>query len=391
MVETLPLADRDIVCFANDWTGDPLSKQHIMRRLAHANRVLWVNSLGNRRPSATARDVRRVFGKAWAFLKGLRQVEPNLHVLAPLAIPSYGSAAVATVNRALVRSEVRAAMASLRMRRPVLYTFVPASAWVVGALDETVVVYHVADEYSAFNGAGEAIATLDRRLCRSADLVIACSQPLLIAKRPLSRRAILVRHGVDHSHFARALEPSMPIPDDVASLPRPILGFHGLIAEWVDLDLVRAVADAFPRGSVVLIGDLTRDSTPLTGARNVHLLGRRPYASLPGYCKAFDVALLPFAPGPLTEAANPLKLREYLAAGLPVVATSITEARALEARGVRVADSTRGAQGFIDAIVAELAASGPRIERSRAVAGETWDAKVAEIAQAIAALPDRPA
>src|SRR5579871_1617498 len=96
------LRGRDLVCFANDWDGDPLSKKHIMRRFAEDNRVLWVESLGNRAPRANARDLSRVVGKLKKFAGGLRQVERNLWVLTPIAVPAYGSRAVARANAALV-------------------------------------------------------------------------------------------------------------------------------------------------------------------------------------------------------------------------------------------------------------------------------------------------
>jgi glycosyltransferase involved in cell wall biosynthesis len=331
----------DIVCFANDWSGDPLSKKHVMRRLARRNRVLWVNSLGNRSPRATARDLKRVFDKLQRFAGGLFEVEPNIHVLSPLAVPNYRSPLMRRINRVVVGSTVRGAMRRLVFRRPLVYTFVPASAWVAGELGAERVVYHCVDEFSEFAGAGPEIAALEEELIRASDLVITCSQPLHARKAELNPKTVLVRHGVEHAHFARALDGATEIPDDVARLPRPRIGFYGLVAEWVDLEAIDRCAAAFPDGAVIVIGAVNnadRDGLARLHARpNVHLLGRRPYDALPGYCKAFDVALLPFVRNRLTENANPLKLREYLAAGLPVVASDIPEARALGQSGVYLA------------------------------------------------------
>src|SRR5262245_12578239 len=100
------LEKRDIVCFANDWTGDPLSKKHVMRRLARRNRVLWVNSLGNRAPRASAHDLRRMFDKLQRFAGGLHQVEPNIHVVSPLAVPSYRSPFLRRINALMVGAVV---------------------------------------------------------------------------------------------------------------------------------------------------------------------------------------------------------------------------------------------------------------------------------------------
>jgi glycosyltransferase involved in cell wall biosynthesis len=381
------LRGRDIICFANDWSGDPLSKKHVMRRLARHNRVLWVNSLGNRAPRASARDLGRIVGKLYSFARQLDgklvEVERNIHVLAPLALPSYRSTLARKINERVVTATVRAAMRRLRFRDPILYTFVPASAWVVGRLGETRVVYHCVDEYAQFAGAGPEIAALEAELIGKSDLVIACSTPLQRRKAGLNPRTVLVRHGVEHEHFAAALDPATEIPAELRVLPRPILGFYGLVAEWVDLAALKKVAQAYAHGSVVIIGEHNNADrnliVQLHNMPNVHLLGRRPYAALPGYCKAFDVALLPFVKNELTENANPLKLREYLAAGLPVVATDIPEAVAVAERGVHLADS---ADAFVTRVGEALAAgAGPDRARSLAMKRESWDEKVAQIEQ----------
>jgi glycosyltransferase involved in cell wall biosynthesis len=374
------LEGRDIVCFANDWWGDPLSKKHIMRRLARRNRVLWVNSLGNRAPRASAHDLGRALDKLGQFADGLQTVEPNVHVLSPLAVPSYRSRLVRRLNEAMVGRAVRGAMRRLGFRRPLVYTFVPASAWVAHRLDGVRLIYHCVDEFSAFDGAGPEIARLEAELIVASDLVITCSQPLCDAKSRLNRNTVLVRHGVEHAHFARALDAATPIPDELAKLPQPRFGFYGLIAEWVDLEAVRQIAAAFPAASVVLLGAVNHaDAAALARLRaldNVHLLGRRPYASLPGYCRGLDVALLPFVKNELTEKANPLKLREYLAAGLPVVATDIPEAAALVDRGVYLADRP---EAFVARAREALLQAGPSRVRSQAMVNESWDAKVEEI------------
>jgi glycosyltransferase involved in cell wall biosynthesis len=375
------LEGRDIVCFANDWSGDPLSKKHVMRRLARSNRVLWVDSLGNRAPRANARDFRRIITKLQKFTSGLRPVEPNIHVLTPLAIPAYGAEWVKRVNAALVGATVRAAMRRLGFERPILYTFVPASAWVASELGAERVVYHCVDEYAAFDGAGLEIARLEEELIRKSDLVITCSEPLQRTKAALHPRTVLVRHGVEHDRFAKALDEKTRVPEELEALPRPRFGFYGLIAEWVDLEAMEAVARAFPDGSVALVGAVNgarhEALARLSSLPNVRLFGRRPYVELPGFCKGLDVALLPFVKSTLTENANPLKLREYLAAGLPVVSSDLPEARALVERGVYLAE---GGEGFVEACRRALAdGGGPSAARSAAMADESWDAKVNEI------------
>ncbi|HET6437317.1 MAG TPA: glycosyltransferase [Anaeromyxobacter sp.] len=374
------LRGRDIVCFSNDWDGDPLSKTHIMRILARENRVLWVNSIGNRAPRATAADARRALKKLADAARGLFQPEPNLHVLAPLYLPAYGSEAVRLANRHLLRFQVIAAMRRLGMRRPISWSFLPSAATVAGRLGEDLVVYQVVDEFSAFSDASSHVAELERRLLRRADLVIASSERLLAAKRLENPRTVLVRHGVDHAHFARALDPTLPVPEPLRRLPRPVIGFFGLLADWIDLPLVRRVADAHPRASVALLGKVVTSLAPLEGARNVHLFGRRPYAELPAWCRGFEVALTPFRVNELALAANPLKAREYVAAGLPNVCTDLPELRHVP--GCTVA---RTPEEFVAAVGAALCAGGPDPARSALVKGEAWEARVEEIRAHLAA------
>jgi glycosyltransferase involved in cell wall biosynthesis len=383
------LSGRDLVVFANDWGNDPMSKKHLVRRLARRNRVLWVESLGNRPPRLAARrDLRRLVGKLTAcagdLVRPLRQPEPGIWLLTPLAVPRYGDPIVDRVNRLLVGAQVRSAMRRLGFKRPITYTFVPASVWACGELGEERLVYHCVDDFGAFEGAGRAIVRYEEELCRRADAVIACSQPLFETRRRWNANTCLIRHGVEHHHFARALDPALAEPADLARIPHPRIGFHGLIAEWVDLRLLRRVADAMPDAHIVLIGQANRALGELAGAPNMHHLGRKPYAELPAYCRGLDVAVLPFVPGPLTAASNPLKLREYLSAGLPVVATDIAETRALAPAGIRVAQDDAE---FLAHLREALLAPGPDAARSARMAGETWDAKAIEVARVLAGSP----
>ena len=370
------LRGRDIVCFSNDWHGDPLSKTHLMRILARDNRVLWVNSLGLRAPTASKADFARLVDKLARAAGGLREVEKNLHVLSPLAIPAYVSRLARAANGELLRAQLKFAMRRLGFRRPLSWSFLPSAAPVAGRLGEERVIYHCVDEFSAFTGNEKhAILELEERLCRRADLVIASAERLVAAKRGWNPATVLVRHGVDHTHFARALAPETKVAPELEHLSRPVLGFFGLIADWVDLKLLRAVADRMPEATLVLVGKAATSLAPLDGARNVLVLGRRPYESLPSLCKGFDVALMPFVVNELTLASNPLKVREYLAAGLPVVSTPIPEVQSVGL--CRIAD---GADAWVAAIRAQLAEGcGPSRARSQAIAHESWEARVDEI------------
>lgn len=391
------IKDQDILCFANDWDSDPLSKKHVMTRLARHNRVLWVNSLGCRNPTASARDVRRAVKKLGDFFQGRRRVTENLWVTSPLVVPFHGNAAARRLNRRWLAATLRLTLRRLGMRRPITWSFLPSSADVVGSLGERLVVYQCVDEYSRFTGADRAaISGMEARLCQRSDVVLVSAQTLLETKRRWNPETHLVTHGVEVEHFRRALDPAAPVPGDLGRsltrvgdrVDRPVVGFFGLIADWVDLDLVAHLARSRPRWTFALVGKADTDVSALEALPNVRLLGQKPYDDLPGYCKGFDAGILPFRINELTLAANPLKLREYLAAGLPVVATAIPEAERL-APWVRVGRSPEGFLAELDAVL-EGGAARPRAEVSAAMETESWDHKVEEMTRLVAPLLEEP-
>jgi len=369
------LRGRDVLCFSHDWSGDPLSKTHLMRILARDNRVLWVNSIGYRAPTASKADITRAFKKLKAATTPLSEPERNIFVLNPIAVPVYGRPRIRDFNRRLLRFQVKRAMRQLGFQRPINFVFNPAAAVVAGALGEEQILYYCVDEYTEFSGVSStSLAELEQQLLRQSDLVIVSADRLYRSKVKTNPRTVLIRHGVDFDHFRKALEPETIVPEEIRDLPRPVIGFFGLIADWVDLELMAAVAKRYPDGSMVLLGKSTTDTSVLEQVPNVHLLGRKPYASLPAYCKGFDVALMPFRINELTLNANPLKVREYLAAGLPVVSTAIPEVEVLGLCRIGHDEAS-----FIREVELALQDPGASVARSELIRSESWGARVDEL------------
>ncbi|HEY7517076.1 MAG TPA: glycosyltransferase [Methylomirabilota bacterium] len=376
------IRNESIVCFAHDWVGDPTSKTHIMRILSEKNRILWVNSIGMRRPAVSGRDARRLLAKLGQLTRGLVRVNANLHVVSPLAVPLPGVPGMDRLNATLVAGSIRHFARRAGLTRPILWTFLPNTVGLVGRLGESRVIYHCVDEYSAFAGVPrDALRRMEQALVRRADLVLASSETLAAERRSLNPRTHFVSHGVDVAHFAQALDATLAPPADAGDLPRPVVGFFGLIAEWIDLELLAEIARRRPSWTVVMIGKATVDTAPLRALPNVRLLGQKPYAMLPAYCRAFDVGLIPFRVDALTVRANPLKLREYLAAGLPVVSSDLPEVR----KYAGLARLATGVDEFVAAIEAALADRGETAARSRlaAMAHESWEARVEQISELI--------
>jgi glycosyltransferase involved in cell wall biosynthesis len=387
------IRNRIIVCIASRWDFDPTSKHQVMRILARENQIVWVNHHGTRRPRATAADIGASLSTLGRALRGVRTVGPNMVHVTPLVVPGIHHGRLPSVNRRLLVTQIRRALRAIRGRgrRPIqLWTYAPDVWFVAGALGEERVVYCCVDEYSEFEGVNRsAVQAAERRLIERADVVITTSAALYESKRRLHPNTHLVRHGVDVAHFARALDDSLPEPADLAAIRRPILGFFGLIHHWIDCDLIVRVARQRPNLSFVLIGSNRSGHPGLTETPNIHLLGRREYARLPAYCKAFDAALLPFVCNRMTLNINPIKLREYLAAGLPVVSTPLPEAARYQPH-VQIA---RDPDDFARACDAAITHSSPkeRRQRARCVADETWEAVVEKLSRLVTDPSGRPA
>jgi len=398
------ISNRTILCFASGYDAPPTSKHHVMHVLAEKNVVLWVNYHASRAPTARSSDLAHMARKLTQVCAGLKSPRKNLYVLTPLVVPLPASSWAKRLNRTLLVHQIRRALRKVGVGAVQIWSFTPDISYLLGRFHEEKVLYYCVDEHAAFSGYDRRqVARDEADLCRRANLVVTTSATLLEAKQRLNPNTILVPHGVDYDHFSKALSNHTPDPPDIAGIPRPRLGFFGLIRDWLDLDLLAEVARRRPDWHIVMIGDSTMNLSPYRPLPNLHFLGRKPYEDLPAYCRAFDVGLIPFKLNELTRAANPIKLREYLAAGLPVVSTPLPEATSY-GNLVRTAE---GPCDFMQAIEAELslllpcavrcaadAAQAPVAARdtlasearSAAVKNETWPARLACIFQRLSGI-----
>jgi len=372
------------VCFAaQDWWyhSRAHSEVQLMLRLARTHPVLLVNSIGMRvpLPGRATQPVRRLARKLRSVARGLHRPGPErLWVFSPLSLPVPGRAGLAALSAAAVRAQVRLAMHRLGIAEPVLVVTIPTAWDVVAPMPRRALLYNRADRHSALPGIDvAAITRRERALLRRADAVLYASRHLLEAEAGLcGGQAVFLDHGVDLDHFVP--EPPGGEPPDLAAIPRPRVGFFGGIDDYtVDVDLLERVARDLPEAHLVLIGDSTVPLDRLTAHPNVHHLGPRPYRDIPRYGHGFDVALMPWVQNPWIEAANPIKLKEYLALGLPVVSTDFPEVH----RYRHVVAVTGSPAAFVEAVRAGIAGAGPATpaERRAAVADASWDARARDL------------
>ncbi len=372
-----------IVAFAKDWHEDPTSNHHVLRELAKTRRVLWLNSLATRTPQlGSARDLGKIRRKMTEFARGPVNVENDLWVFSPLVIPLPHNPAARAVNRQVLRGTIRVLRLRLGIDRFHLWTFLPSTGDYVGTLGEELSVYYCVDEWSMFSYLDRAATVAaEERLLERVDATFAINEALAEAKRVRCASTFVSPHGVDHGLFARALESSTIVPADLAALPRPRIGFYGTLRDWVDFELIAAVAKARPQWTFALIGQQLTDTSAVAGLPNVHLLGQRRHDELPGYCKGFDVGIIPYKIDERMTYVNPLKMREYLSAGLPVVSTAVPEVT----RYAELVQIAATPAEWIAAIERALASDSipSRAARTAAMTTETWSARVAQVATTI--------
>jgi glycosyltransferase involved in cell wall biosynthesis len=204
--------------------------------------------------------------------------------------------------------------------------------------------------------------------------VVTTSRTLCEARSAYNPNTHWIPNGVELEHFAAAQPPRLAA--DIVRLPRPVVGFVGGLSSWVDVPLLADLARSRPDWSLALVGPGGTDLAPLRGLPNVHLLGPRPYRDLPAYLAGMDVGLIPFVQDEVTRNADPIKVYEYLAAGLPVVATDLPALRRLGDL-VRLADSPARFQGQVEAALAE-GREARRAERQAEAARHTWHSRFTE-------------
>jgi len=331
-----PQKQRDVVLLSTaDW-DHPFwtNKQHVARSLAQlGHRVLYVESVGLRPPRLDAQDLRRVFRRLRRGLQPPRRVEPLLWVWSPLLIPAPRTALQRSLNRLVFAGLLALWRRRLGLRADLLWTYNPLTAQLLPLQPSGYrqLVYHCVDDLAAQPCMPVAlIQREEERLCRACDQVFVTSLELLHTRSCFNPHTRYDPNVADVAHFARARDRSGPVPMDLLHLPvGPRLGFVGAVSGYkLDLKLLARLARHRPDVQLVLIGrvgegDPGTDLQLVRGLANVHLLGPRPYERLPDYLRGFDLALLPCPNNAYTRSMFPMKFFEYVAAGVPVVATAL--------------------------------------------------------------------
>jgi glycosyltransferase involved in cell wall biosynthesis len=377
-----------LICLSTaDWDA-PLwtNKQHLMQRLAGLGaKIVYIDSLGLRTPTVSSQDTSRIVRRLKAWRPFARPVARGILRDSPLVLPFHGNAAAVRLNRQLLRFRVRRNEARFRLRRPLMWTYTPTAVDVYDPKRHAGLVYHCVDDLAAYPGVDrEAFEANERRLVELATVCIASSRPLEQHLRDLGAREVVYwPNPADTAAYSAARR--APRAGE-----RPVIGFIGAVAEHkVDVELIRAVADLRPDWDWRLVGPvglgiagstLDTESFP----PNVQFTGARHRDELPTVVAEFDVAAVPYAINDYTRGVFPMKVFEYLAAGVPVVSTPLPS---LVGEVEQVAFASDAA-AWVAAIEGALHEDAPELRdaRSQYASQHSWEHRAEEAGALVARL-----
>ncbi|HEX7087743.1 MAG TPA: glycosyltransferase family 1 protein [Vicinamibacterales bacterium] len=346
----------DLICLSHlRWRFVFQRPQHLMTRAARTRRVFFVEE-----PVESGGTPRLV----------IERDASGVYVAVPHLPPDVASESRARIQRAMLERLI----ADAGIANGVFWYWTPMALPFTRGFDPIAVVFDCMDHLAGFAYAPRELVDLERDLLSRADLVFTGGRSLYESRRDQHPDVHLFPSSVDVAHFARA-RTGLPEPADQQRIPRPRLGYCGVIDERMDLELIDGLAARRPDWQIVLVGPTAKiDPAQLRRRPNVHLPGQRAYAELPAYLGGWDVALLPFAHNDATRFISPTKTPEYLAAGRPVVSTSIRDVVSPygELGLVRIADTV---DAFTAAVEVALAGPAPdwlaRVDAF--ISGLSWD------------------
>lgn len=357
--------------------------------------TLWINSIGMRMPVPGRTEVawNRYARKLTSMARGLRRdPETGMWVYTPLFVPKYSPRAI-EFNGKLLAWQIALLRRRLGMKHASAVVSMPTMGPAVERLRWTRTIFERCDDFSAMPGADSAtIAPLERRLVTGCDVVVYVNEGLMDRERGLSAQAELLGHGVDFDRFASERPAGRPPdglpPTPLRGLPRPIIGFYGGMDDYrMDRELLIKIArDAASRGgSLVLIGPAQMDLTPIVAEPNVRHIGQMPPDELPAYAAHFDVGIIPFLANEFNRCCNPIKIKEYLAVGFPIVATDLPSF----APYADLIEQAETHDEFLRAIGRALDDDSPdrSLARRAVVEGDSWDRVADRIALLLGSPP----
>ena len=372
-----------LICFGGeDWWYH--NRGHIdiqlMRRFARTGKVLYVNSIVMQKPKFRSRTgggkrfLHKLLRKSKSILKGLRKSEEGFWVYSPFSLPVHHIRWARRWNRLLLKLQLWIVMKRLGIVKPVVWVACPAACDIAIRMKKAKLVYQRTDRFEEYPDVdADVVRQYDKELKSTADLTLFVSTALYHEEASQCAKALYLDHGVDFAMFADACNDEH-VPNEVRNISKPVVGFFGGIDDHTsDIPFMKKVVELLPEMSFLFIGNASSDCSGLVSNQNVRMLGQRPYEQIPHYGKCFDVAIMPWRQNRWIAACNPVKLKEYLALGKPVVSTPFSEL----ANYLDVVYKAATPGEFVACIKQALAEDGPELisKRRNKIRDASWDVK----------------
>ncbi|MGK5090989.1 glycosyltransferase [Deltaproteobacteria bacterium TL4] len=361
------------------WTN----KQHIASRLAlRGHRILYIESLGLRKLSATSQDLLRIFRRTGLLFRGLQNPHPNIHIWSPLILPFHQYALIREINWFILKQVIQWYCHKLQFQNPILWSYNPIVTPLTEKFKFSEIVYHCVDELKAAPGMpAETLEVQEQIFGKSASYIFATSLNLYESRKHWNPNTYYLPNPCDFDHFHQTTQ-NISMAPELASIPEPRIGFIGAMSQYkVDATLLQQISEQRPDWHLVLVGQIGEGEPgsrfdELGQHQNIHLLGPKPYKELPHYLKGFQVTMLPCPINEYTQNMFPLKFFEYLAAGLPVVSTAI--AALVDYKSICYwCESPEEFIQSIEKALIDTAHQSPRIKQGIDLARQnTWDHRV---------------
>jgi len=374
------------ICFGGlDWWYQHRSHVdfQLTRKISKYGQALYVNSIVMQKFGIGHKTgfLKKLFRKSRSIFVGLKDTGVGFWVYSPFSMPVHHIPFAKNINDFLVRFQVWFTSKRLAIDNPLLMVVCPAACDIVLKMKYRKLIYLRTDVYELFpNVDKDVIRDYDRRLKKEADITLFVSQKLFDEEKGLCKTPFYLDHGVDYSLFASVNQAH--IPDAIRDIPKPIVGFFGTLdSHTVDIELCASVADLLPNSSFVFLGKASELYSELAGKKNVFLLGAREYEEVPLYGCYFDVCIMPWRQTRWIAACNPIKLKEYLALGKPVVSTPFNEL----SKYLDVVYQARTPEEFAECIKRALREDNPQrvAARRKKVEAASWDSKVEQVLNAL--------
>ena len=323
----------NILCLSSiDWDGEKERHQILMEKFAELGvRILFIENPGTRSARFSKQDINKGLRRLIKIFKLsnkklVRKVSDNIYVGTPLSIPLSNNIIIEKLNSLLYRWFIHRVIKNIQLTNIILWTYLPIKSIhdLADELHYEILIYDCVAQFSAHTYASPKIESLDYMMHRRANLVFVDAFNLFQKKKRINKNIVQVPAGINHKYYSSFYK-SEKIPADIKNISSPIIGYIGSLHNWLDLKLIRFIAQSRPDYSIVLVGPAKVDLLLIQNINNIYILGGKEHHMLAQYINTFDVCIIPYAIEEYTKYVFPTKVFEYLALGKPIVSTALAE------------------------------------------------------------------